>query len=179
MNTQWLNGYKKATVIVNSLLSLMLFFFIYTNSVAGQINNSDLEIIKNLSITETNGEYLTWELLADSAIINKKENLIRLTKLILFYHLSSGENIELTGDKGIADLSHKQISIYGNITAKSEHGIDLKTEALTWDAMGKTLTTKNPFEIMQSDIIFSGTGLHADLALKKINFLKGVKTVIY
>lgn len=175
MKALWLNDCNKKVVVC---ILCILFFFISKN-VVSQNNNSDLETIKNLSLTETTGEGLTWELLADSAIINKNENIIRLTKLILFYHLSSGENIELTGDKGVANLSNKQISIYGNITAKSENGIDLRTETLIWDAKGQTLTTENTFEITQADIIFSGIGLYADLALKKINILKSVKTIIY
>ena len=79
MKFQWLNDCKKKVVILIIILCI-LFFFVYTKSAVSQNNNSNLETISNLSLTETNGEGLTWELFADSAIINKNEHIIRLTK---------------------------------------------------------------------------------------------------
>ncbi|MGA1867028.1 MAG: LPS export ABC transporter periplasmic protein LptC [bacterium] len=160
------------------IISLLLFLS-FINGAWGESLSTQLQTIKNLCVKETEGADLTWELCADKAIIDESTQLITLDKPKLTYQLLTGEKIQLKGNSGTANLLRNKISVWGNIKATSNQGIDFETEALVWDAQKRIITTENSIHLTRSDMEFSGEGLHADIALKKLNIKKKVETIIY
>jgi LPS export ABC transporter protein LptC len=155
---------------------LILFPFF---CVAGNGTYEYSQKITALQVSRVTEEDLRWELKADEAMVRENGESAVLRRIALRYFLVPGQDIVLSGDRGVADFSTNTITVQGEVRAESYLGISLETESLVWNGNERAITTQDRITIRRPNMEMSGRGMEADLDLESIRIKKDAKTVIY
>jgi LPS export ABC transporter protein LptC len=116
------------------------------------------------------GERL-WEVAADRAIVFKGEGRAVLTRAqepvrITLY--SEGRSLEATAERAVIWMDRREVLLEGGILARSDQGITLRTDRVTWSADRRSLETDAPVTIERAGLTVEGEGMEADLTLERM-----------
>ena len=134
----------------------------------------DLQI-RNIRLTEVGDSGMKWEIMADTARYQKKENLAFLEKLNIKLVTKEGRTFLMTGDRGRLNTESRDVEIEGNVEIVSDNKDRFKTDRLRYLNAGKLIETEGSVVMENKNIRVSGVGMTISLEEKKMTLLSQVR----
>jgi LPS export ABC transporter protein LptC len=136
----------------------------------------DLQV-RNVHYTEVGESGMKWEITADTARYQKKENMAFFDKVIVRLVTKDGKIFVMTGDRGRFNTESRDIEIDGNVGIVSENGDRLTTERLQYRNADKVMETDRPIAMENRSVRVSGVGMIFSLDGQKITILSQVRAI--
>lgn len=134
----------------------------------------DLQV-RNIRLTEVGDSGMKWEIMADTARYQKKENLAFLEKLTIKLVTKEGRTFAMKGDRGQLNTESRDMEIEGNVDIVSDNGDRFRTDYLRYSNAGKLIETEGPVVMENKRIRVSGVGMTISLEEKKVAVLSQVR----
>jgi LPS export ABC transporter protein LptC len=134
----------------------------------------DLQV-KNVHYTEVGDSGMTWEIRADTARYQKKENLALFEQVKVRLVMKDGRVFVMNGDRGRFNTQSRDMEIEGNVGIVSENGDRFATDRLMYRNAGKRVETDRPVVMENASIRISGVGMIFSLDDKKVTLLSKVR----
>jgi len=134
----------------------------------------DLQV-RDVHYTEVGDSGMKWEIRADTARYQKKENLALFEKLAVKLVMKDGKIFVMTGDHGRLNTESKDMEIEGNVGIVSENGDRFKTDRLRYRNSDKVIETDRPVAMENRSVRVSGVGMVVSLEGKTVAILSQVR----
>jgi LPS export ABC transporter protein LptC len=134
----------------------------------------DLQV-KNVHYTEVGDSGMTWEIRADTARYQKKENLALFDQVTVRLVMKDGRVFVMNGDRGRFNTQSRDMEIEGNVGIVSENGDRFATDRLLYRDAGKQIETDRPVVMENGSVRISGVGMILTLDEKKVTLLSQVR----
>ncbi len=134
----------------------------------------DLQV-RNVFYTEVGDSGMKWEIRADAAQYQKKENLALFDKLAVKLITKDGRTFVMTGDHGRVNTESKDMEIEGHVSIVSENGDRFLTDRLRYRNVDKVIETDRPVTMENEGLRISGVGMVASLEGRKVTILSQVR----
>jgi LPS export ABC transporter protein LptC len=130
---------------------------------------------------ETRAGSTVWEVRADHVEVNEREGVTVLTRTIqpisIVFFSRQGQ-VTCLADRATLDLKSKDVLLAGGIVARSEQGVELRTESLKWLAASRRLRTEDSVTITRGGLVSQGRGLEAETDLERVRILQNITSRI-
>jgi LPS export ABC transporter protein LptC len=140
-------------------------------------NSVDLQI-KGFVYTEVGEANAKWEVKAETATYNKKQNLAVFDKVQIKLTTSDGKVFVMVADKGRMLIKEKNIEIKGNVVINSENGDKFSTDYLNYNDTEKKFYTDAPVTMENKRMKITGRGLALFMNKGELNIPSMVKAKI-
>ena len=134
----------------------------------------DLQV-RDVHYTEVGDSGVKWEIRADAARYQKKDNLALFDKLAVKLIMKDGKTFVMTGDHGRLNTESKDMEIEGNVGIVSENGDRFKTDRLRYRNSDKVIETDRPVAMENRSVQVSGVGMVVSLEGKTVAILSQVR----
>jgi LPS export ABC transporter protein LptC len=134
----------------------------------------DLQV-RNVHYTEVGNSGMKWEITADTARYQKKENLALFEKVKVRLIMKDGRVFLMNGDRGMLNTQSRDVEIEGNVGIVSENGDRISTDRLLYRDAGKRIETDRPVIMENRSVRISGVGMILTLDEKKVTLLSQVR----
>ena len=134
----------------------------------------DLQV-RNVHYTEVGDSGMKWEIRADAARYQKKENLAFFENLSVKLIMKDGMTFVMTGDHGRLNTESRDMEIEGNVGIVSENGDRFATDRLRYRNADKVIETDRPVAMGNKSIQVNGVGMVVSLEAKKVAILSQVR----
>ena len=134
----------------------------------------DLQV-RDVHYTEVGDSGMKWEIRADAARYQKKENLALFDKLAIKLVMKDGMTFVMTGDHGRLNTESRDMEIEGNVGIVSENGDRFATDRLRYRNADKVIETDQPVVMENETVRVSGVGMVVTLEGKKVSILSQVR----
>jgi LPS export ABC transporter protein LptC len=134
----------------------------------------DLQV-RNVRFTDVGDSGMKWELVADTARYQKKENLAFFEKMKVKLVTKDGRTFMMTGDRGKLNTESRDMEIEGNVDISSDNGDRFRTDHLRYLSAGTLIETDGSVVMENRSIRVSGVGMTLSLEEKKIVLLSQVR----
>lgn len=133
--------------------------------------------LQQVHMIETRDGSKLWEVRADQVEVNERQGFTVLTRIarpiqIAFY--SSQGQVTCVADRATLDLTTKDVRLEGGVVARSEQGMELKTEQLRWIAASRRLETDQAVTIVRGNLVTRGRGMEAETDLERVRILQNI-----
>jgi LPS export ABC transporter protein LptC len=168
-----------ATIFV-AVLSVATIFVVGVRKEPGKAllkimsDRVDLQV-RNVHYTEVGDSGMKWEIRADAARYQKKENLAVFDKLAIKLIMKDGMTFVMTGDNGRLNTESKDMEIEGNVGIVSENGDRFATDRLRYRNADKVIETDRPVVMENETVHVSGVGMVVSLEGKRVDILSQVR----
>lgn len=124
-------------------------------------------VMEGFTMTETEDGKKKLVVKAESAEIDKNNNIIKANNVNLKYYDSKG-NVSsiLTSETGILELGTKDMTAEGNVILTTDIDAKLETEKLKWLSAENKVFTDEPVRFTKGGNVLKGKGLEADSRLE-------------
>jgi len=180
---------SKKTIILSSIVLVFMVVVIATMAIV-KINankpqnllkilpdNVDLQI-KGFVYTEVGEANAKWEVKAETATYDKKQNLAVLEMVQIKLTTSDGKVFVMSGDKGKMYTDKKNIEIKDNVVIISDSGDRFSTDHLEYNDSEKKFYTDAPVTMENKRMKITGVGLTLFMNTGKLNLSSLVKAKI-
>jgi LPS export ABC transporter protein LptC len=124
--------------------------------------NLPTQVIDNFTLTETDGENLSWRLKADRADIYDYAHEAKVFTVHVDFYEDGVYSSTLTAREGSVDLLRRGMQARGNVVLVSrKDGAVLKTEELNWDADASRIYSDAYCTLERGHSIIRGQGFTA------------------
>ncbi|HNQ18002.1 MAG TPA: LPS export ABC transporter periplasmic protein LptC [Smithellaceae bacterium] len=137
----------------------------------------DLEI-QGFVFTEVGKNNSKWEVKADSATFQKKQNLAVFEHVRVTLNAADGKVYVMTADKGEMLTDKKDFKVNGNVVITSNEGDKFTTDYLNYSDKQKKFYTDAPVTMENNRIKIKGTGLELFTNTGRLNLSSMVKAKI-
>lgn len=137
----------------------------------------DLQI-KGFVYTEVGDANAKWEVKAETATYEKKQNLALFDKVQIKLVTSDGKVFTMTADKGRMLIKEKNIEIKGNVVINSENGDKFSTDYLNYNDAEKKFYTDAQVTMENKRMKITGRGLALFINKGELNIPSMVKAKI-
>jgi LPS export ABC transporter protein LptC len=137
----------------------------------------DLQI-KDFIYTEVGAANSKWEVKAQTAQYNKKQNLAVFDRVQIKLTTAEKKVYVMTGDKGQMLTDKKDIEIKGNVVIVSDSGDRFTTDYLKYSDAEKRFYTDAPVFMENKQMKIKGRGLIILMNTGELNLLSSVKAHI-
>ena len=178
---------RKRTVLILAILAavLSLSVFLAIRMIGKSPEKALLKIlsdkvdleVRNVRFTEVGDSGMNWEITADTARYQKKENLAIFERMKVRLVTSGGETYVMTGDRGLLHTVSRDMEIEGNVVIVSENGNRLLTDRLRYRNAEKRIESDRPVGMENQTVRISGVGMIFSLDQKKVSLLSQVRAV--
>lgn len=160
-----------------SFLLILILFLLLRNEKGMRINvqSKDDSFIEGLKIIHKRAGETDWILTANRADITRNGDEAHLNGIEMSMN---GKGLTIFADRGIYNLTNRNISIEGKIFAKGDN-YSLSTQDIEVSGMNDVLKTKGIIKIEGKKFIIEGKGMEADNSEQKIRILRDVKATFY
>jgi LPS export ABC transporter protein LptC len=134
----------------------------------------DLQV-KNVRYTEVGDSGMTWEITADTARYQKKENLALFEKVKVRLVMKDGRVVVMNGDRGRLNTQSRDMEIEGNVDIVSENGDRFATDRLLYRNAERRIETDRPVVMENGSVRISGVGMILTMDEKKVTLLSQVR----
>ena len=175
---------RRRTLLIAALLvaifSVATILIIATRKESGKAllkimaDRVDLQV-RDVHYTEVGDSGVKWEIRADAARYQKKENLALFDNLTIKLVMDDGATFVMTGDHGRLNTESKDMEIEGNVGIVSENGDRFATDRLRYRNADKTIETDRPIVMENEAVRVSGVGMVVALEGKKVSILSQVR----
>ena len=133
--------------------------------------------LQQVHMIETRDGSKLWEIRADQVEVNEREGFTVLTRVIhpiqIAFYSSQGQ-ATCVADRATLDLTTKDVRLEGGVVARSEQGMELKTEQLRWIAASRRLQTNEAVTITRGSLVSRGRGMEAETDLERVRILQNI-----
>jgi LPS export ABC transporter protein LptC len=136
----------------------------------------DLQV-RNVHYTEVGESGMKWEITADTARYQKRENMAFFDKLTVRLVTKDGKTFVMTGDRGRFNTESRDIEIDGNVGIVSENGDRFTTERIQYRNVDKVMETDRPVVMENKSVRVSGVGMIFSLDGQKLTILSQVRAI--
>ncbi|HNY48992.1 MAG TPA: LPS export ABC transporter periplasmic protein LptC [Smithella sp.] len=178
---------KRKTIILSSLilcLTVIIAGFIIQSGLHKQKiitkalqDSVDLKI-KGFAFTEVGATKTKWEVQAETATYDKKQNLAVLEVVQIKLTTSDGKVFVMNADQGVIATDKKFIEIKGHVTLVSDNGYRFYTDYLNYRDAEKKIFTDAPITMENRNIKVTGKGLRLHVDKGEMNIPSAVKATI-
>jgi LPS export ABC transporter protein LptC len=134
----------------------------------------DLQV-RNIRYTEVGDSDMTWEITAEAARYQKKENLAVFDRVAVRLVMKDGATFVMTGDRGRFDTASRDMELEGNVVIVSENGDRFTTDHLRYRNAGKRIETDGLVVMESRSVKVSGVGMIFSLEGRKVALLSQVR----
>jgi len=131
--------------------------------------------MREIRLTEVQAGEKKWVLKADNADYIKDKERIHLSRVWVEIYGQDGSSITITGDTGLIGIKTRDLTLQGNVQAKSAD-YTFTGEEVHYDPQTRTLTAPGPVKLEGSRIVVEGRDLQVDLKQNKLNLAQHTKT---
>ncbi len=182
--------FSKKTTIISSLTIVFLVIligivvFVKINvtkpkTVFKALQDSADVQIKDFVYTEVGENKSKWEVKADNAVYDKKQNLAVLEKVSMMLITSDGKVFTMNADKGRIMTDKKSIEINGNVLITSHDGDVFSTDYIKYNDAEKKFYTEAPVTMKNKRMQITGKGLVIYMNKGELNIPSMVKAIIH
>ena len=115
--------------------------------------------IKGFAFTEVGEAKTKWEVRAETATYDRKQNLAVLEIVEVKLTTADGRVFLMNADKGIIATDKKHIDIQGHVPLVSDSGYKFRTDSLSYKDTEKKIFTQAPITMENQNIQVTGKGL--------------------
>jgi LPS export ABC transporter protein LptC len=134
----------------------------------------DLQV-RDVHYTEVGDSGVKWDIRADTARYQKKENLAVFEKLAVKLVMKDGKTFVMTGDHGRLNTESRDMEIEGNVGIVSENGDRFATDRLHYRNADRVIETDRPVAMESEGAHITGVGMVVSLEEKKVAILSHVR----
>ncbi len=134
----------------------------------------DLQV-RNVHYTEVGDSGMKWEIKADAARYQKKENLALFDNLKVKLILKDGQTFVMTGDRGRLNTESRDMQIEGNVGIVSDNGDRFTTDRLRYRNADRIVETERPVAMENGSVRISGVGMVVSLDARTVAILSQVR----
>ncbi len=160
---------KKAVIISSVAVVFLVILIAVISVIRANISNPpnllkvfrdsvDLQI-KEFVYTEVGDANAKWEVKAETAMYDKKQDVASFDKVQIKLTTSDGNIFEMTADKGRMLIKEKNIEMKGNVIINSENGDKFFTDYLNYNDAEKKFYTDAPVTMKNDRMKITGRGL--------------------
>jgi len=131
--------------------------------------------IEGLKLVHKNNGNPDWTLIAKEADFQEKENMAYLSNVKITLE---GKDMTILADKGQFNMTNKNLSIEGNIIAKSTN-YSITTEQVSLDSAAGTIKSDGLISMEGKKLELQGKGININNKEQKVRILKDVKATFY
>jgi len=136
--------------------------------------NIDLQV-KNVLFTEVGGSGEKWEIRAETAQYNRKENVVLFDKVAVKLVMDDNKTFLMTGDKGRFMTATKDMDVVGNVVIISDQGDRYTTDHLNYSNAARKIFTDGNVTMENARMKVTGVGMHLLMEAKQLKILSRVK----
>jgi LPS export ABC transporter protein LptC len=118
-----------------------------------------------------------WEVRADQVDVNEREGftvLTRVTRPIEITFYSRQGQVTCVANRATLDLKSKDVRLEGAVRARSDQGVELRTELLRWNSASRRLETDQPVTIVRGGLVSRGRGMEAETDLERFRIFNNI-----
>jgi len=142
------------------------------------VSTPDQEV-GNFSLTESEAGTKKWTLWAEwAAIYNESAKVNARNVRIDFFEEDGTKFSELKADSGILNQRNNDMEALGNVHVKTENGISLETQSLSWLNLSQKIVSDDFVKITQGRDVLTGVGLVSDPSLNEFEIKKDIKAFV-
>jgi LPS export ABC transporter protein LptC len=133
--------------------------------------------LQQVYMIETRDGSKLWEIRADQVEVNEREGLTVLTRVsrpIEIAFFSSQGQATCVANRATLDLKTKDVRLDGSVIARSEQGMELRTEQLRWIAASRRLQTDQAVTITRGALLSRGRGMEAETDLERVRIFQNI-----
>jgi LPS export ABC transporter protein LptC len=143
----------------------------------GEGESSPEMTLQQVHILETRGGVRVWEVRADRVEVREREGVTLLSRVqrpieITFY--SAQGQLACQANRASLDLKTKDVWLEGSVLARSEQGMELKTESLRWLAASRRLVSDQAVTINRGSLVTQGKGMEAETDLERVRIFQNI-----
>ena len=179
---------SKKTIIISSIVVVLIAILITAVAII-KINVNkprnllkalpDVDLkIKGFVYTEVGEANVKWEVTAETATYNKKQNLAVFDRVQIKLTTSDGKVFIMKGDKGLMFTDTKNIEIKDNVVIISDTGDKFSTDHLIYNDAEKKFYTDAPVTMENKRMKITGVGLTLFMNTGELNLSSMVKAKI-
>jgi LPS export ABC transporter protein LptC len=179
---------NKKTIIISSIVVVLIAILITAvviikikvnkpGNLLKALPDVDLKI-KGFNYTEVGEANAKWEVKADIATYDKKQNLAVFDRVQIKLTTSDGKVFEMSADKGQMLTDKKNIEIENNVVIISDAGDKFSTDHLSYNDAEKKFYTDAPVTMENKRMKITGVGLTLFMNAGKLNLSSLVKAKI-
>jgi LPS export ABC transporter protein LptC len=179
---------SKKTIIISSIVVVLIAILITAVAII-KINVNkprnllkalpDVDLkIKGFVYTEVGEANIKWEVTAETATYNKKQNLAVFDRVQIKLTTSDGKVFIMKGDKGLMFTDTKNIEIKDNVVIISDAGDRFSTDHLSYNDAEKKFYTDAPVTMENKRMKITGVGLTLFMNTGELNLSSLIKAKI-
>lgn len=138
------------------------------NGVSAQVNAS----LKNSVLQREKDGKKLWEFTVEEVVNDKSKNMAYLKGIKGKIYRSDGSYIDISADKGTAEISKNDFSLEGKVKAVLNTGGELYADKITWNQGKELITAKGNFKMHKDTYTATADSAETTSAFKNIK-LKG------
>jgi LPS export ABC transporter protein LptC len=179
---------SKKTIIMSSIVIVLIAILITAIAIIKIKINKPVNLLKALpdvdlkikgfKYTEVGEANAKWEVKADTATYDKKQNLAVFDQVQIKLTTSDGRVFEMSADKGRMFTDKKKIEIENNVVINSDTGDKFSTDHLSYSDAEKKFFTDAPVTMENKRMKITGQGLSIHMNKGELNILSMVKATI-
>jgi len=180
---------QKKTIFISSISVIVLIIVVAIVVVLNKISEKPKNVlkilpdhidlqIKDFIYTEVGEANSKWEVKAQTAQYNKKQNLALFDKVQIKLTTAENKVYVMTGDQGQMLTDKKDIEIKGNVVIVSDAGDRVTTDILKYSDSEKKFYTDAPVTMENKRMTIKGTGLTLFRNTGELNLSSSVKARI-
>jgi LPS export ABC transporter protein LptC len=132
--------------------------------------NMPTQVIDDFTLTETDGEYISWRLKADRADIYDYANEAKVFVVLVDFYEEGTYSSTLTAREGTIDLLRHNMQARGDVVLVSrKDGAVLKTEELNWNADEGRIYSEAYCTLERGRSVIRGQGFKATPGLESFS----------
>jgi len=138
-------------------------------------------VLRQVHMMETRDGSKLWEIRADLVEVDERDGLTVLTRgsePIRIAFFSSRGMATCEADRATLDLKTKNVNLEGGVVARSDQGVELKTERLRWIAASRRLETDQPVTITRGTLVSRGQGMEAETDLERVRIFQNITSEV-
>ena len=180
---------SRKTIIISSVVIVSLLVLIAIAAIVRVNVNKPKNLLKVLQesvdlqikgfvYTEVGEANIKWEVKAEIATYDKKQNLAVLEMVKIKLTTANGKVYEMSADKGQMLTKKKSIEIKGNVIITSDNGDKFSTDHLNYNDAEKKFYTDAPVTMENRRMKITGKGLTLFMNKGELNIPSMVKARI-
>lgn len=135
--------------------------------------------LNNIHYSEVKDGVKKWELFADKGEFDKAKN-VTLLMAVRFVLPDTGSNgtITLTADHAEYQNETKNVTLSGNVLARSDSGMEFTTSRVFYDASRALVTSQDRVRYTDGRLTVEGIGMELAVRTKNVKVLRDVQAIV-
>lgn len=133
--------------------------------------------LQQVHMVETRDGATVWEVRADRVEVSERGGmtvLSRVTRPIEITFFSNRGRVTCVADRALLDMKTKDVELSGAVFARSDQGMELKTEGLKWIAASRRLQSSQAVTITRGTLVSQGKGMEAEADLERVRLFQNI-----